>query len=159
MYGLRLRKAIIVFPCKFAYLFQMIRVAAGIIFRSGTNAERKEVLLCQRKESARYALKWEFPGGKIENEEAFTDGLRRELNEELGIRAEVGALFHRQHSVYPDKGSYDVAYYLIRGFSGEISNRAFAQWVWTPVAELASYDILEGNREVTRKLIDRYGRA
>ena len=38
----------------------MIDVACGIIFRDST------VLATQRSEKMQLALKWEFPGGKIE---------------------------------------------------------------------------------------------
>ncbi|HXF99361.1 MAG TPA: NUDIX domain-containing protein, partial [Bacteroidota bacterium] len=38
----------------------MKEVSVGILLRNG------HVLACQRKRSARYPLKWEFPGGKLE---------------------------------------------------------------------------------------------
>ena len=135
----------------------MIKVAAGIIIADGGSFDSKRVLLAQRKQSARYALKWEFPGGKLENNEPLEECLRRELREELGITAEIGSLFHHQHYVYPDSGSFDVFYYLVRRFSGEIVNHVFARWQWVPVGDLASFDILEGNRDVVLKLGDRYG--
>ncbi|MBI4547818.1 MAG: (deoxy)nucleoside triphosphate pyrophosphohydrolase [Ignavibacteriae bacterium] len=134
----------------------MITVTVGIIMNDG------RVLLCQRKRSSRYGLKWEFPGGKLEHKEPMEECLKRELHEELGIRADIGSLFHRQHYVYPDSGSYDVFYYLVRRYSGEISNPAFggafAQLQWVPIGKLSSYDILEGNREAVQKLIEHYGK-
>jgi len=131
----------------------MTQVAVGIIMNDG------RVLLCQRKQTARYGLKWEFPGGKLENNEPLEECLKRELHEELGIKAETGSLFHHHQYVYPDSGSYDVFYYLVKNYSGEITNSAFAQWQWVPIDELPSYSILEGNREAVQKLIERYGKS
>ena len=41
----------------------------------------KQVFIAQRSASGTYALKWEFPGGKVEGEESFEDALKRELHE------------------------------------------------------------------------------
>lgn len=35
---------------------------------------------------------WEFPGGQVEHRESLTDALRREIEEESGVIAEVGQL-------------------------------------------------------------------
>jgi mutator protein MutT len=125
----------------------MIKVAVGIIMNGGT------VLLCQRKKSANYGLKWEFPGGKVEDGEPVEDCLRRELAEELGISAVVGPLYHRQHYIYPDSGTFEVFYFDVKWFYGTLQNRVFESFAWIPVQSLASYDILEGNRDVCNKLM------
>ena len=62
-------------------------VAAGLI------SEGERILVTRRKKGASYGLFWEFPGGKIENEEEPRQALQRELKEELGIRVEVRDLF------------------------------------------------------------------
>ena len=130
----------------------MIQVAVGILINDG------KVLLCQRKPTARYPFKWEFPGGKMEDDETVEDCLRRELFEELGITAEIGELFHRQHAVYPDSGSFDVCYYFIPSFVGVIVNKVFSTVEWVPLPKLFLFDILEGNREVIQKLLSTNGK-
>jgi 8-oxo-dGTP diphosphatase len=131
----------------------MIRVAVGIIMRNGTTDGRRSVLLCQRKETSKYPLKWEFPGGKVEEGEEVSDCLERELREELGVSIAPPELFHRQEAIYPDSGHYEVWYYLVDGISGEPVNRVFRRVEWVDTGDLLSYDILEGNRDVIGKLL------
>ena len=57
-----------------------INVAVGILMR-----DNGDVLLGQRPEGKPYAGYWEFPGGKVEEDESIADALRREFVEELGI--------------------------------------------------------------------------
>lgn len=125
----------------------MIRVAVGIIRENG------RVLVCQRKHSARYALKWEFPGGKVEDGEPVVNCLKRELKEELGIDAEVGQLYHRQEYTYPDSSSFEVYYYLIPTYRGVLQNRAFEAVQWVHQKQITEIDMLEGNREVVKKIV------
>lgn len=126
----------------------MIKVAVGII-----NNNRNEILLCQRKPNLPYPLKWEFPGGKVIAGETIEKCLHRELKEELGINAVIGRLYHRQEYVYSDSGTFNVFYYMVTSYSGEIVNNVFESYRWVPISELSNYDILEGNKSVIEKLI------
>ena len=54
----------------------------------------REVLICQRRSDQPMALKWEFPGGKMEPGESAEEALARELDEELGIVAKIGSQDH-----------------------------------------------------------------
>ncbi len=132
----------------------MQHVAVGIIVEDG------QVLVCQRKRNARYPLKWEFPGGKIEANEAPENALKRELREELSINAAIGKEFHRQEWTYTegpsnssDDGTFKVVYYLIHSFKGKPANRAFEQIQWVTPSELQKMDILDGNKEAVNLLV------
>ncbi|HUN67151.1 MAG TPA: (deoxy)nucleoside triphosphate pyrophosphohydrolase [Bacteroidota bacterium] len=129
----------------------MNTVAVGIVSLNGA------ILLCQRREGGRYGLKWEFPGGKAENGETPEECLIRELREELSIVPVVGSLFHRHQHRYPDGGEFDVYYFTVSSFTGTPANRVFASLAWVPPAELSGYDLLEGNREVARRLLEAHG--
>jgi 8-oxo-dGTP diphosphatase len=137
----------------------MKEVAVGILFRED------KVLAGQRRKDAAYPLKWEFPGGKLEPGETPEEALRRELREELNIRAEIGQEIHRQEWVYPDSGrrskgdgSFRVFYFRVTAFTGEMKNRAFERIRWLPLPDLIQLDFLEGNRE-TLEILLRHGHA
>ena len=70
-------------------------VTSALIMKGG------KVLLTQRREEDALGLLWEFPGGKVEDGEDPRQALKRELQEELGIEGEVGALFDGSYAYYP----------------------------------------------------------
>lgn len=125
----------------------LVRVAAAALIRND------EILLCQRAKSARYALKWEFPGGKLEIGETPEEAVRRELREELGIEAQIGDLLWSEETAYPDGGVFAVLFFCVYKWTGEIVNRVFDRIEWTYPQSLAErYDILQGNAGFCREL-------
>ena len=75
-----------------------IYVVAGVI-KNGD-----EILCMQRKESKfpYISYKYEFPGGKIEENETEQDALRRELFEEMEMEVEIGEKLISIEHAYPD---------------------------------------------------------
>lgn len=121
-------------------------VAAALIVRGG------EVLICQRRADQPMALQWEFPGGKIEAGESAEEALARELDEELGIRATVGARVTRIRHNYRHGGAVDLQFFAVHEFSGELENRIFNQLVWARLEDLGNYDFLAADRSLIRDL-------
>ena len=112
----------------------------------------ESILICQRHHSDAYGLQWEFPGGKIHSGESLEASLRRELGEELGIEATVGAEVFRLRHHYPDR-FVEVAFFKIREYQGTIQNLVFEKIEWAPRRELARYRFLEADRGLVEKLV------
>jgi 8-oxo-dGTP diphosphatase len=123
-----------------------IEVVAGLIVRD------RRVLICQRSASAKFPLKWEFPGGKIEPGEDPAEALRRELREELAIEVEESKEFARHVHHYNDMPPVELRFYRVMRYRGEVKNLIFQQVVWTALRNLAQFDFLEGDLPLIKTL-------
>ena len=128
-------------------------VVAALILRP-VDGGGEEVLICQRKADQPMALKWEFPGGKIEAGESPEQALRRELDEELGIVAEIGAAITQIRHHYRNGGAVDLQFFAVRQFAGELDNRIFQEIRWTAFQTLPQFDILAADVGLVRDLAD-----
>ncbi|MDE3104591.1 MAG: (deoxy)nucleoside triphosphate pyrophosphohydrolase [Acidobacteriota bacterium] len=117
-------------------------------------AEGRQLLICQRRPDQPMSLKWEFPGGKIEPGEGAEAALARELNEELGIHAEVGRLVSRVRHKYRNGGAVDLRFFEVRQFQGELQNRIFNDMRWVGLAELVGYDFLAADLGLIKELAE-----
>ena len=124
----------------------MKRVVAGLIVRDG------KLLVCQRTRHQTMPLKWEFPGGKIEEREQPRDALRRELEEELGILATIGDEVKRIQHEYPNGGMVELRFFVVREYKKEIENRIFKDIQWADPKELPKFDFLEADLTLVRDL-------
>jgi 8-oxo-dGTP diphosphatase len=124
----------------------MKRVVAAVIVQNG------KLLVCQRTRHQTMPLKWEFPGGKIEEGEQPRDALRRELEEELGIHAKVGDEIVRVQHTYPNGVMVELRFFVVREFSGAIENRIFREVQWSAPKDLATYDFLEADASLIKDL-------
>jgi len=117
----------------------MKQVVAALIVRDDT------ILICQRTKYQPMPLQWEFPGGKIEPGENAVEALVRELQEELGITAEIGhEVAHIVHS-YKNGNIIELGFHLVEKYAGPLENRIFRDIRWVSREELTQYDFLEAD--------------
>jgi len=124
----------------------MKRVVAALIVENG------KLLICQRTRHQTMPMKWEFPGGKIEEGEQPREAMRRELEEELGIQAAVGDEIIRFQHDYPNGGSVELRFFVVREYTGHLENRIFNDMQWVEPKELPRFDFLEADLTIVRKL-------
>jgi 8-oxo-dGTP diphosphatase len=122
------------------------QVVAALIRKDG------KLLICQRTKHQPMALKWEFPGGKIEPGESAVDALVRELDEELGIQAKIGPEVACIRHQYRSGNSVELHFFLVEQYQGELENRIFRDIQWATPKELPAYDFLEADLTLVRDL-------
>jgi 8-oxo-dGTP diphosphatase len=125
---------------------QVVEVVAAVIERG------RRILIGQRKPGGRHGLKWEFPGGKVEPGEERRAALVRELREELGIEAVVGAEIERLDYSYTRERVTRLIFFRVTEFEGEARNLAFEAIAWAEREQLPEYDFLEADIEFVRRL-------
>ena len=108
------------------------KVMAGALRQDGC------VLIMRRAHFLSWAGSWEFPGGKLEQGESHEECLRRELEEELGIRAKVGKLLAENRHEY-DFGEVLLYVYEVISWEGEIKLTVHDDMRWVPIRDLESY--------------------
>lgn len=113
----------------------------------------RRILIGQRRKLDSSPLKWEFPGGKVREDEDLEAALRRELWEELGVNLlkcrEIASVQH-QYANTPDE--LEIHFFAASIDDSEIQPLTFEQIKWVLPKELGDYDFLAANRTLIAHL-------
>lgn len=130
----------------------MLRVTAAVIEKDG------RVLIARRRADDRFGGLWEFPGGKLEAGESPEAGLRREIDEELGIAIAVGPRL----GFFPYAGadwSMELQAFRAVWTSGDLVRREHDEIRWAAPEELPGFEFAEPDRPIVRLLAEEVRRG
>ena len=126
----------------------MLAVVAAVIESGG------KILVCQRRREDTFGLLWEFPGGKIKRGETPRQALARELQEELGVKAEIDEeLFHTTHRYAEMSEPIALTFFSATLDPDLIRNLAFETMEWRAPESLRDLNFLPADREFVALLI------
>jgi 8-oxo-dGTP diphosphatase len=113
-----------------------IPVVCALILHEG------KVMLAQRPEGKHLALKWEFPGGKVELDELPEHAMVRELREELGCEVRLVAALKRSSHEY-DRGTVEMIPFICELSPGSAfpHPHEHAALIWVQPMDLAQHDL------------------
>jgi 8-oxo-dGTP diphosphatase len=123
-----------------------IHVSAGVL------TQGSRILICQRRADDPHPLKWEFPGGKVQDGEDGATCLWRELQEELRVDATIGTELHNASHTYPNGRTVVLRFFHVPSFRGDLVNTQFHTLAWVEREHLLTYDFLEGDLEFVAAL-------
>jgi 8-oxo-dGTP diphosphatase len=125
----------------------MIEVAAAII-----ENEHGQILIARRKKGKAQEGLWEFPGGKIENNETIEECLKRELLEEMNIKIWPYEPFGVNDHYY---GSTHIRLYAHKAkfVSGELILVDHDQYEWVYYKDLEEYEFAPADVKFVKNLI------
>ena len=122
---------------------EQIKVVAGLILKNN------KLLICQRPNFKDHPLKWEFPGGKIKNDETNEEALIREINEELSIKIiNYEELISYNFNYKNLNKKVFIYFYLVNNFSGKVLNNFHKELKWIEIKDIREYDFLEGDLKI-----------
>ena len=124
----------------------MINVTCAIILFDN------KILVTQRSEKMKLPLKWEFPGGKLEENESEIDCIKREIKEELNIEIEV--LKSLSNSIF-DYGNFKINLipFISNYVSGEIFLSEHKDYKLLNKSELLNLDWAEADLPIVEEFL------
>ena len=119
----------------------MTNVVAAIIKKNN------KFLIVQRNRKKHLGLKWEFPGGKVQESETFEQALLREIKEELNIKINLQDKI--AEAKYKDE-KIDIVlhYFLCTQESGVIELNEHEDLAWVEKKDFNKYDFAEGDENI-----------
>lgn len=123
----------------------MIDVTAAILVKNG------RVLLARRSQDTRHPGKWEFPGGKMEDDENPESCLRREMEEEFGVKVKIEGFFCESVYAY-DFGKIRLLAYRVSCDHEELHPLEHEEIKWVSPENLTDYDLLDADVPIAIKV-------
>ncbi len=124
----------------------IVRVAAAVVYRSNG-----DVLFAQRPAGKPYAGYWEFPGGKLENDETPRAALERELAEELNIVVRRAAPWLVQEFQYPH-AHVELHFFRVYAWEGKLAGRDGQALAWQTPGDFTVAPLLPANSRILAAL-------
>lgn len=126
----------------------LIHVAVAVIINNDDT-----ILISRRAADKHQGNKWEFPGGKVKDNENSQEALRREIMEELGIELQsaiqmTDILHEYSENDGAKKTKVLLDVYEVREWLGEPKGVEGQPILWVKRSELAQYDFPEANKEI-----------
>tara|TARA_B100000965_G_scaffold355411_1_gene332738 strand:- start:40 stop:411 length:372 start_codon:yes stop_codon:yes gene_type:complete len=119
----------------------MTNVVAAVIRKNN------KYLIVQRNRKKHLGLKWEFPGGKVKENETFEKALLREIKEELNIIINLHDKI-TEEKYKDEKIDILLHYYFCTQVGGTIQLIEHEDLAWVEKKDFKNYDFAEGDKNI-----------
>jgi len=123
----------------------MIDVVAAVI------KKKNKYFIAQRNRHKHFAFYWEFPGGKVDNDESFEQALKREIYEELSINIKIKEKITSE-KYKDDKIDVEVHYFLCELTDEDIILSEHEDMKWLLKKDLLNFKFAPGDYKIIKYL-------
>ena len=117
--------------------------------------EKNEVLISLRKNKKEYDGYWEYPGGKVEEDETLEQAIIREIKEEINLEISNNCIAPLTFAVDQHKEYQTVLFlYICRNWEGSITSLLDQRIKWVKPVDLGEYQMPSPNRFLNSILRD-----
>lgn len=126
--------------------------AYGLTARGIIKNENGEILILKRHPKSKTDPEmWELPGGKVEDDEFFTDALVREIKEETNLDVDVGDFCEVIQNDYPHIRTVQIMMYLV-DIKGEVKiSEEHTDCMWASLDKIKTLDLSTSFKKVLEK--------
>lgn len=105
-------------------------------------------LLAKRNKDKYMGLKWEFPGGKVEQNETFKEALSREILEELNVNIQIHKKVAEER--YQDEEiNITLHYYMCSLIDNDIVLSEHEAIEWVKKQDFLKFEFVPGDGDIT----------
>ena len=115
--------------------------------------DQQRMLITRRPLHASHGGMWEFPGGKVEQDETPIAALTRELKEEVGLDVHGCEFLGEINHIYPQHPVL-LLVYCVRHFSGVAVAREMQMDLrWVGMDSLGDFEFPEANQQILEMIM------
>ncbi len=111
-------------------------------------------LIAQTAASHSVPGKWEFPGGKVEDNESFVDAIHREVAEELGMSIAIRGRLSSSSYTYPHL-SLTLIPFVCTIAAGRPKLLTHAALAWVTAVSVQGYSLLEADVPILNEYLKK----
>ena len=126
----------------------MLEVVAALVRRDD------EFLICRRPMHKARGGQWEFAGGKVEKGESRQQAIVREIQEELNLTLDAGAVIAETVHAYPDV-TVHLSLLETSILQGNLHQNEHSEIAWVTLRDIHKYDLCPADRALVRQLLKR----
>ena len=109
--------------------------------------KNNQYLIAKRNRHKHFALKWEFPGGKVEFNETFEEALSREIKEELNIKIKIHKKIGTEN-FKDNKINITLHYFICTHLSGAIKLNEHEDYAWVEKQDFDKFVFVKGDQNI-----------
>lgn len=135
-----------------SFIFLIVKKSVACIILN----DSKQILIAHRNNFGQMASRWEFPGGKVEDDESDIDAIEREMYEEFGIKVFVKEKITSGNFIHNNQESKLEVYLVIPEHYGNLKKYILtehSEYKWVDYKNIPTNNFVDSDLSVYKDIL------